>query len=177
MKAPESTSISRRDFVRSVAAGGAGLYVASRFGSPAWAAGPADIGQCKSVKVRCISETSWFDGAQFVADVKNAGGMNTNQYVIPWNPKNSGGYSALVEVEALNGTTRRFLLDTGWNPAWMEYSYQREGIDDLLRKNQIEFLFLSHEHLDHFWGLPVVLKYRPDRSRIVAMTFCEPRSW
>jgi len=164
-KASESTQngISRRDFVKSVAAGGAALYVSSKFGnSRLWAAESADIGQCKSVKVRCISETSWFDNAQFVADIKNAGGVSTNQYVIPWNPKNSGGYSALVEVEALDGTTRKFLLDTGWNPAWMEYSFQREGIDDLLRKKEIEFLFLSHEHLDHFWGLPVVLKYRPD---------------
>ena len=123
MKANEATenAMSRRDFVKSVAAGGAALYVSSRLGnSRVWAAEPVDIGQCKSVKVRCISETSWFDSPQFVADIKNAGGMSTNQYVIPWNPKNSGGYSALVEVEALNGTTRKFLLDTGWNPAWME---------------------------------------------------------
>lgn len=132
-------------------------------GGPSPAAGePADIGLCQSVKVRCLSETSWFDSAQLVADIKNAGGMDANQYLIPWNHKNRGGYSALVEVEALNGTTRKFLLDTGWNPAWMEYSFQREGIDDLLRKGEIEFLFLSHEHMDHFWGLPVALKYRPD---------------
>lgn len=165
MKDPESSNnaISRRNFVKSIGAGGAALYVSNFLGpSQGWAAAPADIGQCKSVKVTCISETSWFNGAQFVADVKNAGGMNTNQYAVHWNHKNSGGYSALVEVEALNGTTRRFLLDTGWNPAWMEYSYQREGIDDMLRNGEIEFLFLSHEHLDHFWGLPVVLKYRPD---------------
>lgn len=174
MKAPESTTkvISRRNFVKSVAAGGAGLYVSNLLGpTRGWAAGPADIGQCKSVKVRCISETSWFDGAQFVADVKNAGGMATSQYAVPWNPKNSGGYSALVEVEALNGTTRRFLLDTGWNPAWMEYSYQREGIDDMLRKGEIEFLFLSHEHLDHFWGLPVILKYRPDLKILTSNSY------
>jgi 7,8-dihydropterin-6-yl-methyl-4-(beta-D-ribofuranosyl)aminobenzene 5'-phosphate synthase len=132
------------------------------------AAEPADIGQCQSVKVRCLSETSWFDGDQVLADVKHAGGMSTNQYTVPWNPKNSGGYSSLVEVEALNGTTRRFLLDTGWNPAWMEYCFQREGIDDLLRKGKIEFLFVSHEHMDHFWGLPVPLKYRPDLKILIS---------
>ena len=163
MKDESIKTWSRRDFVKSVGVGGAALYVSSMLGpARGWAAEPADIGQCKSVKVTCISETSWFNGAQFVADVKNAGGMATNQYAVHWDHKNSGGYSALVEVEALNGTTRKFLLDTGWNPAWMEYSYQREGIDDLLRKREIEFLFLSHEHLDHFWGLPVIFKYRPD---------------
>jgi 7,8-dihydropterin-6-yl-methyl-4-(beta-D-ribofuranosyl)aminobenzene 5'-phosphate synthase len=129
---------------------------------------PVDIGQCRSVKVRCLSETSWFDGDQVLADVKHAGGMSANQYRVPWHLKNRGGYSALVEVEALNGTTKRFLLDTGWNPAWMEYCYQREGIDDLLRRGEIEFLFVSHEHMDHFWGLPVTLKYRPDLQILIS---------
>jgi 7,8-dihydropterin-6-yl-methyl-4-(beta-D-ribofuranosyl)aminobenzene 5'-phosphate synthase len=174
MKPRESTKddMSRRDFVKSVAVGGAALYASSMLGnSPVWAAEPSDIGQCKSVKVSCISETSWFDGAQLQADIKNAGGKSSNQYTIPWSPKNSGGYSALVEVEALNGTTRRFLLDTGWNPAWMEYSFQREGIDDLLRKGEIEFLFISHEHMDHFWGLPVILKYRPDIKTFISNSY------
>jgi 7,8-dihydropterin-6-yl-methyl-4-(beta-D-ribofuranosyl)aminobenzene 5'-phosphate synthase len=161
--------MSRRDFVKTVAVGGAALYASSKLGNrPVWAAEPSDIGLCKSVKVRCISETSWFDGAQLMADIKSAGGGSANQYIIPWNHKNSGGYSALVEVEALNGTTRRFLLDTGWNPAWMEYCYQREGIDDLLRQKGIEFLFVSHEHMDHFWGLPVILKYRPDIKILIS---------
>jgi 7,8-dihydropterin-6-yl-methyl-4-(beta-D-ribofuranosyl)aminobenzene 5'-phosphate synthase len=136
--------------------------------SPVWAADPVDIGQCRRVKVRCLSETSWFDGAQLLSDIKHAGGTSANHYTIPWSFKNSGGYSALVEVEALDGTARRFLLDTGWNPAWMEYCFQREGIDDLLRKNEIDFLFISHEHMDHFWGLPVVLKYRPDIKIIIS---------
>ena len=127
-----------------------------------WASEPVDIGECKSVRVRCISETSWFDNAQLMNDIKNAGGPTANQYGVKWNHKNSGGYSALVEVEALNGTCRKFLLDAGWNQAWMEYSFQREGIDDLLRQKDIEFLYVSHEHMDHFWGLPVTVKYRPD---------------
>jgi 7,8-dihydropterin-6-yl-methyl-4-(beta-D-ribofuranosyl)aminobenzene 5'-phosphate synthase len=122
---------------------------------------PIDIGECKSLRIRCISETSWFDTARILEDIKQAGGPEANQYGVPWNHKNSGGYSALIEVEALNGTYRKFLLDTGWNPAWMEYSFQREGIDDLLRKKDIEFLYISHEHMDHFWGLSVTLKYRP----------------
>jgi 7,8-dihydropterin-6-yl-methyl-4-(beta-D-ribofuranosyl)aminobenzene 5'-phosphate synthase len=101
-------------------------------------------------------------------DIMGAGGPSANQYAIQWYHKNSGGYSALVEVEALNGTWRRFLLDTGWNPAWMEYSFQREGIDDMLRKGDIEFLYVSHEHMDHFWGLPVTAKYCPSIKTMIS---------
>lgn len=127
-----------------------------------------DIGECKSLNIRCISETSWFDNAIFGADIKNAGGPAANQYDVKWNHKNPAGYSALVEVEALNGTRRKFLLDTGWNSSWMEYSFQREGVDDMLRKRDIEFLYVSHEHMDHFWGLPVTLKYCPDIKMIIS---------
>lgn len=162
--------ITRRDFVGSVAAGWTALYFSKALGSPrkAWAAEKVDIGECKSLRIRCISETSWFDNALLLNDIKNAGGVKANQYDIKWAHKNSGGYSALVEVEALNGTWRRFLLDTGWNPVWMEYSFQREGVDDMLKKGDIEFLYVSHEHMDHFWGLPVALKYRPDLRILIS---------
>jgi 7,8-dihydropterin-6-yl-methyl-4-(beta-D-ribofuranosyl)aminobenzene 5'-phosphate synthase len=162
--------MNRRDFIKSVAVGGAVLYTSKIFNNSTkgWATEKLDIGECRSVKIRCISETSWFDNAQLMKDINAAGGAKANQYAIPWHPKNSGGYSALLEVEALNGTWRRFLLDTGWNPAWMEYSFQREGIDDMLRKGDIEFLYVSHEHMDHFWGLPVSLKYRPDLKVLIS---------
>jgi len=96
--------------------------------------------------------------------------MSTNQYAVGWTETNSGGYCALVEVEALDGTTRRFLLDAGWNPSWMEACFQREGVDQMLRRGEIEFVFISHEHMDHFWGLPTVLKYRPNLKIIIPNT-------
>jgi 7,8-dihydropterin-6-yl-methyl-4-(beta-D-ribofuranosyl)aminobenzene 5'-phosphate synthase len=162
--------ISRRNFMKGVAIGGAALYGSQILGSPKslWASEKVDIGECKSLKIRCITETSWFDNAQLMADINKAGGAKANQYDIKWYRKNSGGYSALVEVEALNGTWRRFLLDTGWNPAWMVYSFQREGIDDMLKKGDIEFLYVSHEHMDHFWGLPVTLQYRSDLKVMIS---------
>src|SRR5208283_4075598 len=70
---------------------------------------PADIGTCKSLKIRCISETSWFDTEQLLADVKAGGGNAQSQYAIAWNSKNSGGYSALVETEDPDGNMH------GWN--------------------------------------------------------------
>ena len=32
----------------------------------------------------------------------------------------------------------------------------------MLANREIEALFISHEHFDHFWGLPVTLKYDPN---------------
>jgi len=133
--------------------------------------GQIDIGLCASVRILCVSETSWFDSTQLLADARRSGGLATNQYEVAWDPKNAGGYSALVEAAALDGTVTRFLLDTGWNEPWMEYCFRREGIHEMLQNGEIEFVYISHEHLDHFWGLPVVLKYRPDIKLVISKSF------
>jgi 7,8-dihydropterin-6-yl-methyl-4-(beta-D-ribofuranosyl)aminobenzene 5'-phosphate synthase len=97
----------RRDFLKGMAASGAalalgGLEVAG-VADNAWA-GPSkvDIGQCKSVKITCVSETSWFDSAKMAQDIKNGGGAMVSHYDIPWSQDNIGGYSALIEVEHLD---------------------------------------------------------------------------
>ncbi|BDQ35756.1 MBL fold hydrolase [Pseudodesulfovibrio nedwellii] len=77
-------------------------------------------------------------------------------------PENAGGYAALVEVEEMSGNKRKFLLDVGWSYKWCDECFKREGIDKMLENKEIEALFFSHEHFDHFWGLPVALKYDPD---------------
>ncbi len=74
-------------------------------------------------------------------------------------PDNPADTPALIEVEELDGTMHKYLLDTGWSYEWMNDSFKREGIDKMLKEQQIEALFISHEHWDHFWGLPVTLKY------------------
>jgi 7,8-dihydropterin-6-yl-methyl-4-(beta-D-ribofuranosyl)aminobenzene 5'-phosphate synthase len=73
--------------------------------------------------------------------------------------KNAGGYAALIEVEEMSGKKRKFLLDTGWSYKWMDECFKREGIDKMLENREIEALFISHEHFDHYWGLPVTMKY------------------
>jgi len=161
-----------------------------------------DIGVCKSIKVTNVSETSWFENAVLMGDIKGAGGLLVNQYDYNWppfgngqglgkgsyqegidkikhllpdkldeawkictencvHPDNAGGYAALIEVEEMSGNKRKFLLDSGWSYAWTEECFKREGIDKMLVNREIEALFFSHEHFDHFWGLPVTLKYDP----------------
>lgn len=77
------------------------------------------------------------------------------------NPENAGGFACLIEVEEMNGRVRKFLLDSGWSFKWMDECFKREGIDEMLRNKEIEALFISHEHFDHFWGIPVTYKYDP----------------
>lgn len=77
------------------------------------------------------------------------------------NPTNSGGFAALIEVETLEGEVKRILLDSGWSFDWMDKAFRREGIDKLLADNKIDYFVMSHEHFDHFWGVPVVFKYNP----------------
>jgi 7,8-dihydropterin-6-yl-methyl-4-(beta-D-ribofuranosyl)aminobenzene 5'-phosphate synthase len=43
----------------------------------------------------------------------------------------------------------------------MDECFKREGIDQMLKNREIEALFISHEHFDHFWGIPVTYKYDP----------------
>ena len=83
------------------------------------------------------------------------------------NPDNAGGYSALIEIERLNGEKKKYLLDCGWSYKWMHECFKREGIDKMLQSGEIDTLIMSHEHYDHFWALPVVLKYKPDIRIII----------
>lgn len=126
------------------------------------------IGALKRLRILCISETGWFDTATVFNDIRAAGGAQTDQYAIPWPPfgplhaENAAGFSALLEAEATDGTVRRLLFDTGWNPDWMDRRFAEEGIDRLLQEGQIEALIVSHEHFDHFWGIGSTLKHCPD---------------
>lgn len=89
------------------------------------------------------------------------------------NPDNAGGYAALIELEELDGRKRKFLLDTGWSYKWTEECFKREGIDKMLANGEIEALFISHEHFDHYWGLPVTVKYCPDIPLYIPKGFYE----
>jgi 7,8-dihydropterin-6-yl-methyl-4-(beta-D-ribofuranosyl)aminobenzene 5'-phosphate synthase len=170
----EPRTIDRRSFIRDVAMGGAALIAGGALAAPSQArACPSDerpddqvfplgnpiaIGELKSLKVTCLSEVGWWSTPQFLADINAAGGMSTSQWKIPFSPKNSGGYSALIEAEECDGTVHTMLLDTGWNVDYMSWVFEREGVAAKIENGLIERAILSHEHLDHFWGLPALTK-------------------
>ena len=151
----------RRNFLKAMGATAAGVSAAATLGAPtkAFARGKEDIGECKSLKITVLTETSWFDNAQFKKDIVDNGGASTSQYDIPWDPKNAGGYATLLEIEQLDGTVNKLLLDTGWSNEWMDYVYERHGIDKMIASGEIDTMVLSHWHLDHFWGIESTLKH------------------
>ena len=156
----------RRRFLKSVAAAGMTATVAGTVGPmsrDAQAAGKVDIGAIKGLKVDVLTETSWFDNDKFKKDIMDNGGAMTSQYSIPWDADNSGGYAALITVTTLDGKERKFLMDTGWNNAWMDYIFtEKSKVADMLKSGEIEFMVLSHWHLDHLWGIESTLKHKPD---------------
>lgn len=208
----EQKDMKRRDFLKGAVTGiGLGMFASMGLYSysdmrnshfPKVARKMQDIGTCKSVTITNISETSWFENAVLMGDIKGAGGLLVNQYEFNWppfgngkglgkgsyeegiakikhllphkldeawavieqncvHPANAGGFSCLVELEEMDGKKRKFLLDSGWSYKWMDECFKREGIDKMLQNGEIEALVISHEHFDHFWGLPVTLKYAP----------------
>ena len=213
-KKNEDKGMTRRDFAKSLVVGGAvgaigmmGLYSYGPWRKKHFAKvepKQIDIGECKSIKIINISETSWFDNKVLMGDIKGAGGLLVNQYEYNWppfsdikgklgkgsyetgikhikqylpnnlekawqfqmenavHPENAGGYACLIDVELLDGSHKKILLDSGWAYNWMDECFKREGIDKMLMKKEIDFLVISHEHFDHFWGLPVTIKYYPD---------------
>jgi 7,8-dihydropterin-6-yl-methyl-4-(beta-D-ribofuranosyl)aminobenzene 5'-phosphate synthase len=130
-----------------------------------------DIGAVRELKVDVLTETGWFDDARFKQDMAAGGGSEQTQYKIAWDAENAGGYAALLKVTLLDGDQRKILLDTGWNTTWMDYVFARHGVDTMLEGGEIDFMVLSHWHLDHFWGIESTLKHNP-RIKIYA-----PATW
>ena len=187
-------TVSRRRFLEALGAGTAFGFLGSmgafsytplrnRF-LPDKPKGTTDIGEVKKLTITCISETSWFDNDILMNDMDDMGGLLVNQWTYPWppegkpnnprgdlHPENAGGYAALLDIELLNGDHKFILLDTGWEHGWTDQRFKECGIDKMLKNNEIDCLFISHEHFDHFWGLPVTMKYKPDIDMYIGGDF------
>ena len=165
----------RRNFLKSLAAAGMVASVASPSGllsKEAHAAGKVNIGEVKNVKVDVLTETSWFDNDILKKNMMDYGGAMTSQYAIPWDPKNAGGYAALITVTELDGKERKILLDSGWSNEWMDYIFQdKSNVASMLKSGEIEFMVISHWHLDHYWGIESTLKHKPDITMYAPKTF------
>jgi 7,8-dihydropterin-6-yl-methyl-4-(beta-D-ribofuranosyl)aminobenzene 5'-phosphate synthase len=129
------------------------------------------IGTAKSLSVKCLSEVSWHDNARMRLDVREAGGLSVDQFDVKWTPENAAGVSALVSVTAGDGRPWKILMDVGWDLAYMEAVFRREGVDRLLSDGKIDLVYVTHEHVDHFWGMPAVVKYRPDVKLMIPAGF------
>lgn len=169
--------IDRREFIKLAGIGGVSLATmgCSRPLTSLEAAITApveeyDIGQCKSLRIKCISELGWFDGKLLMENIRASGGPKASQWTVDWDPNNGAGSSSLIDMETLDGAHHKFLIDAGWSNPYMEECFKREGIDKMLKHGEIEFLFVTHEHFDHLWGLETVLKYNPEIKVLVPDT-------
>lgn len=136
------------------------------------AGGPVDIGRCAGLKITCVSEVGWWDDAQVQGVVQAAGGgQAADQWQAPWDLKNAAGCCTLIEVEMPDGGVRRLILDAGWNPAYMAWRLNATGADRLLAEGGVQALALSHEHMDHLFGLEAVLRLAPQIPILVPATF------
>ena len=131
------------------------------------------LGECRSVTITCISEIGWHDTDRMLADIRAGDGPDASQWDKSWHADNAAGSASLVEVTLLDGQRRKFLIDCGWNEAYMGRRFEETGVARMLENGEIDFLFLSHEHLDHLWGLQAVLRHRPDITVRVPATFSE----
>lgn len=120
-----------------------------------------DFGTVRSITVRCLSEVAWRDSVRMKQDIVEAGGFSTDQYDVRWTPGNAAGVTVLLTAEEGDGRRRNILFDTGWDPDYVEEVFRREGIDAMLDSGEIEALVVTHEHIDHFWGVPAVVRRRP----------------
>lgn len=133
--------------------------------------GKLDIGAVKSLKIDVLTETGWFDDATFKKNMADHGGAGQSQYRVAWDPENAGGYAALLTITWPDGGERKILLDTGWSNEWMDYVFARHRVDRMLERGEIDFMVLSHWHLDHFWGIGSTLKHNP------RLTLYAPATW
>jgi hypothetical protein len=164
----------RRDFLKGMAVTGAAASVGGGLGilRKAHARQKVDIGQIKGLTVEVLSETSWFDNAIFKKNIMDYGGSMTNQYTIPWDWDNAGGYMTKITVEPLEGEPKVFLMDTGWNNGWVDYIYdEKSDMGKLLTSGKVDTMILSHWHLDHYWGIESTLKRNPKITMYAPKTY------
>jgi len=168
----------RREFVKAVVIGGAVLTLDAAISASPLFGAQLDlnaIGQCKRVKIKSISETGWWDNKVLISDLMKGGGpKKAEQWTTSWDPKNAAGSCSLVEVEGLDGSKTRFLIDTGWNVPYMDKRFKDEGVDKMLKNGEIDFLYITHEHLDHLWGLESTLRNNPEIKIMIPSTFHPP---
>ena len=118
---------SRRSFIKGASLGvAAGYFAAAGLSStalykqvmPEEKLNQTDIGEVKALRIKVVSETSWYENNVLLNDIKGAGGLLVNQYLIPWTDNgvaagykgsNAGGFATYIEADLMDGSTKRLL--------------------------------------------------------------------
>ena len=130
-----------------------------------------DFGGCKAVKLTCVSEFGRASNDGLMQDIAGGGGAAASQWQMPWREENARGSCSLLEIEGLDGRRRRLLIDLDGIATICALASPRLPWIALLRSGEIEAMFLTHEHMDHLFGLQAVLELKPDITIYVPSTF------
>lgn len=125
------------------------------------------------MRIRCLSEVSWKDDGRMRLDIRDAGGLDSDQYDVTWTEGNAAGVMNLLEVTDGEGAERKILVDVGWDGAYVEDVLKREGVDEMLKKGEIDLVYITHEHVDHFFGLESVCRLSPGVAIAIPQGFTE----
>ncbi|RMG60195.1 MAG: MBL fold metallo-hydrolase [Deltaproteobacteria bacterium] len=131
------------------------------------------MGEAKSLRVKCLSEVAWKDDARMRLDIRESGGLETDQYEVKWTPGNAAGVLNLIDAVDGDGNERKVLVDVGWDVNYVEEVLKREGVDVLLAEGKIDAVAITHEHVDHFFGLPALTSINPDFLLLIPAGFTE----
>ncbi len=85
-----------------------------------------------------------------------------DNYVYKEGTQADWGFSILIE-----GLEKCILFDTGTRPEIFEANFRKMDLD----ASEIDEVFISHEHGDHFGGLGALLSMNPDVKVVVPETF------
>jgi len=85
-----------------------------------------------------------------------------DNYVYKEGTQADWGFSILIE-----GLDKCILFDTGTRPEIFEANFREMGLD----ASEIDEVFISHEHGDHFGGLGILLSMNPKVKVVVPETF------
>ncbi len=121
----------------------------------------------ESMSIRCLSEVAWKDDGRMRLDVKESGGLQTDQYEVRWTEENAAGVLNLLTAVDGGGRERNILVDVGWDNRYVEEVLEREGVDRMLREGKIDLVYITHEHVDHFFALQSVCSLNPEVSLAV----------
>lgn len=85
-----------------------------------------------------------------------------DNYVFKEGTQADWGFSILID-----GLDKCILFDTGTHPEIFEANFRKMGLDAA----EIDEVFISHEHGDHFGGLGALLNMNPEVKVVVPETF------
>jgi len=107
-----------------------------------------------------LREISSINGFDIPVEIK----VVYDNYVKVDGLKSDWGYSIVIE-----GLDKVILFDTGANPDIFESNFKIMGINP----EKIDLLILSHEHGDHYAGIPAFTKLHKDIPAIIPYSFSE----